>query len=95
MLGFLHVPERGRESLACDLVEPLRPHVDEWVWQRFAERDLRPEHFTTRPDGACLMGKSARATFYDRFEPLARGLRRLLRWQVRRLAADLRKGRDT
>ena len=25
LLGFLHVPERGRELLACDLVEPLRP----------------------------------------------------------------------
>ena len=90
MLGFLHVPERGRESLACDLMEPLRPHVDEWVWHRFAARDLRPEHFTVRPDGGCLMGKSGRAAFYDRFEPLARGLRRLLRWQARRLAADLR-----
>lgn len=94
MLGFLHVPERGRESLACDLVEPLRPHVDEWVWQIFAERDLRPEHFTAMPDGACLMGKAGRAMFYDRFEVLARGLRRLLRWQARRLTADLRQGRN-
>jgi CRISP-associated protein Cas1 len=91
MLGFLHVPERGRESLACDLVEPLRPHVDEWVWQRFAARELRPEHFTIMPDGACLMGKSARAAFYDQFESLVRGLRRLLRRQARQLAADLRK----
>ena len=47
------------------------------------------------PDGACLMGKTGRAIFYDQFEPLVRGLRRLLRWQARRLAADLRKGRDT
>jgi CRISPR-associated protein Cas1 len=94
MLGFLHVPERGRDSLACDLVEPLRPHVDEWVWQRFADRDLRPEHFTTMPDGACLMGKAGRAAFYDRFETLACALRRLLRHQARALAADLRRGAD-
>src|SRR5260221_537392 len=44
LLGFLHVPERGRESLASDIIEPLRPHVDEWVWRRFAERQLRREH---------------------------------------------------
>jgi CRISPR-associated protein Cas1 len=92
MIGVLHVPARGRESLASDLIEPLRPHVDEWVWQMFASRELRAEHFTTRPDGTCLMGKAGRATFYDRFEILARGLRRLLRYQSRRFAADLRKG---
>ncbi|MGH7067930.1 MAG: CRISPR-associated endonuclease Cas1 [Acetobacteraceae bacterium] len=91
LVGFLHVPERGRESLACDLVEPLRPHIDEWVWQRFAERDLRAEHFVILPDGRCLMGKAGRAVFYDRFEVLARGLRRLLRGQTRQLAAALRR----
>jgi CRISPR-associated protein Cas1 len=90
LLGFLHVPERGRESLACDLVEPLRPHVDEWVWRRFAERRLRLEHFSREKGGACLMGKAGRQLFYDGFEPLAAGLRRLLRRMARSLAADLR-----
>jgi CRISPR-associated protein Cas1 len=95
MLGVLHAPLRGRESLACDLVEPLRPHVDEWVWQSFTTRTLRAEHFTTMPDGACLMGKAGRALFYERYEGLARGLRRLLRGQARRYAADLRRGEPT
>jgi len=90
-LGFLHVPERGRESLACDLVEPLRPHVDEWVWRRFAERHLRREHFSREKGGACLMGKTGRRLFYDGFDPLAAGLRRLLRRMARSLAADLRR----
>jgi len=90
LLGFLHVPERGRESLACDLVEPLRPHVDEWVWRRFAERQLRREHFSREKGGACLMGKAGRGLFYDAFEPLMAGLRRLLRRMARSLAADLR-----
>ena len=90
LLGFLHVPERGRESLACDLVEPLRPHVDEWVWRRFAEQHLRREHFSREKGGACLMGKAGRRLFYDGFEPLAAGLRRLLRRMARSLAADLR-----
>jgi CRISPR-associated protein Cas1 len=91
LLGFLHVPERGRESLASDLVEPLRPHVDEWVWRRFADRDLRGEHFSREKGGACLMGKAGRRVFYDGFEPLAAGLRRLLRRMARSLAADLRR----
>jgi CRISPR-associated protein Cas1 len=91
LLGFLHVPERGRESLACDLVEPLRPHIDEWVWRSFAERQLRREHFSREKGGACLMGKAGRQLFYDGFEPLAAGLRRLLRRMARSLAADLRR----
>jgi CRISP-associated protein Cas1 len=92
LLGFLHVPERGRESLASDLVEPLRAHVDEWVWRRFADRDLRGEHFSREKGGACLLGKAGRRVFYDGFEPLAAGLRRLLRRMARSLAADLRSG---
>ena len=91
LLGFLHVPERGRESLASDIVEPLRPHVDEWVWRRFAERLLRGEHFSREKGGICLLGKTGRQLFYDGFEPLAAGLRRLLRRMARSLAADLRR----
>lgn len=90
LLGFLHVPERGRESLACDLVEPLRPHVDEWVWRAFADRRLRQEHFSREKGGGCLMGKAGRHLYYDGFEPLATALRRLLRRMARGLAADLR-----
>lgn len=95
LLGFLHVPERGRESLASDLVEPLRPHVDEWVWRSFADRHLRGEHFSREKGGACLLGKAGRSAFYDGFEPLAVGLRRLLRRMARSLAADLRRPEGT
>ncbi|HZU89413.1 MAG TPA: CRISPR-associated endonuclease Cas1 [Stellaceae bacterium] len=91
LIGFLHVPERGRESLACDLVEPLRPHVEEWVWRAFAERRLRGEHFTREKGGACLLGKAGREIFYDGCEPLMAALRRLLRRMARALAAELRK----
>jgi CRISP-associated protein Cas1 len=90
LIGFLHVVERGRPSLASDLVEPLRPHVEEWVWRAFAERRLRREHFSREKGGACLMGKAGRQAFYDGFEPLAAGLRRLVRRMAKSLAADLR-----
>ena len=91
LIGFLHVPERGRESLACDLVEPLRPHVEEWVWRAFAERRLRAEHFSRERGGGCLLGKAGRQAFYDGFEPTAAALRRLLRRICRDLAAELRR----
>ena len=91
LLGFLHVPDRWRESLALDLVEPLRPHIDEWVWRAFADRRLRKEHFSREKGGGCLMGKAGRQVFYDAFEPLTAALRRLVRRMARQLAAELRK----
>lgn len=70
MVGFLHTPSHGRASLACDLVEPWRARIDAWVWQQFRNRDLRPEHFGRDGAGACLMGKAARAQFYQAVQPL-------------------------
>ena len=45
LVGFFHRPAFGRESLACDIVEPLRPRIDEWVWQLFRTRLLRTDSF--------------------------------------------------
>lgn len=91
LVGFLHAPWRGRESLACDLVEPLRPHVEEWVWRTFAERRLRGEHFSREKGGICLLGKAGRQIFYDSFEAFGAALRRLLCRTARGLAAELRR----
>jgi CRISPR-associated protein Cas1 len=44
-LGVYHDPSAGRDSLACDLVEPLRPLVDGFVHALFAGRRLRPRIF--------------------------------------------------
>jgi CRISPR-associated protein Cas1 len=78
-IGFLHAPAHGRESLACDLVEPLRPRVDSWVWYLFRERRLRAEHFQRLRDGRCLLGKAGRRIFYEEFETAQRNLSRHLR----------------
>jgi len=89
LLGFYHRPSFGRESLASDLIEPLRPAVDLWVWEMFRSRTLREDHFTTT-DGACLLGKAGRAIFYANWERASKPLRRWLRLQTRHLARQLR-----
>jgi CRISP-associated protein Cas1 len=63
LLGFYHRPAFGRESLASDLIEPLRPAVDLWVWELLRSRTLREEHFS-QDNGACLLGKAGRQSFY-------------------------------
>lgn len=78
MLGFYHDISFGRESLACDLMEPLRPLMDGWVWQLFRQRELRAEHFSD-DNGRCLMNKAGRQRFYAFYESHAAPARRLLR----------------
>lgn len=90
LLGFYHRPAFGRESLACDLIEPLRPRVDAWIWQQFNIGQLRAEHFS-RDKGACLMGKAGRGHFYANWERFAPAPRRWLRRRCALLARQLRR----
>lgn len=90
LLGFYHRPAYGRESLASDLIEPLRPTADEWIWQLFRDRTLREEHFT-RDKGACLLGKAGRERFYGEWERYAVLPRRWLRRRCAVLARTLRE----
>ncbi len=78
-LGFLHEPDYARPSLAADLMEPLRPRVDAWVWEQFRERKLRSERFTQRDGQGCHLDKEGRAYFYPAYEEAARPWRKWLR----------------
>ncbi len=89
MVGFYHRPAFGRESLACDLVEPLRPRLDAWVWELVRQRALRSEHFATSASG-CQLQKAGRARFYAEYESAARTWRRWLRGRCAALARRLR-----
>lgn len=91
LVGFFHELTYGRESLAADLLEPLRPRVDHWVWELFRTRKLRDDHFS-RHGQACLLGKSGRQVFYAHYETFARPLRRLLRRATMAVAKRLVAG---
>jgi len=89
-VGFYHGPAHGRESLACDLIEPLRPRVDEWIRTLFRDRVIRGEHFTV-DKGACLLGKAGREHFYAAWEGFAPLHRHHLRRQCAMLVAAMRQ----
>jgi CRISPR-associated protein Cas1 len=88
MIGFFHVLDFGRASLASDLIEPLRPQVEQWVWDRFRDGWLRPEHFA-REGEACLLGKAGRQHYFSAYERFAPARRRLLRRWCAKLATLL------
>jgi CRISPR-associated protein Cas1 len=59
-LGFLHVDTGYRDSLACDLMEPIRPAVDAYVLDWLNREPLKREWFFEQRDGNCrLMGPFA------------------------------------
>jgi CRISPR-associated protein Cas1 len=89
LLGFYHRPAFGRESLASDLIEALRPAVDLWVWELLRSRTLREEHFSTDAN-ACLLGKAGRSLFFSAWADACKPWERWLREQCRLLARELR-----
>jgi CRISPR-associated protein Cas1 len=51
-LGFVHADIPGRDSLAFDLLEPLRPAVERFVLELVAERTFTRADFIERTDGS-------------------------------------------
>lgn len=59
-LGFLHFDSRSRDSLASDLMEPIRPRVDAYLFDWITRELLRREWFFEQTDGNCrLVGSFA------------------------------------
>jgi CRISPR-associated protein Cas1 len=59
-LGVLHRDMPNRDSLACDLMEPVRPLVDAYVFDWLNRGPLRREWFFEQANGNCrLMGPFA------------------------------------
>lgn len=92
-LGFYHQPAYGRESLASDCMERLRPVVDRWVWECVRNRTVRAEDFAV-DKGACLLRKAGRQRFYQAFEHVAHPCARYLRRQAYVIARALAKDAD-
>jgi len=59
-LGVLHRDAPNRDSLACDLMEPVRPLVDAYLFDWISRGPLRREWFFEQANGNCrLMGSFA------------------------------------
>ena len=84
-IGYYHQLSHARESLACDLMEPLRPLADRLCLRLVAQQTLTAEHFSTT-DAGCLLGKAGRARYYAAYEENATPLRRALAQEVKTLA---------
>ncbi|MGD0985497.1 MAG: CRISPR-associated endonuclease Cas1 [Acidimicrobiales bacterium] len=50
-LGIVHADTKGRQSVALDLMEPVRPEVDAFVLDMVERRTFRKAEFTETSDG--------------------------------------------
>jgi CRISPR-associated endonuclease Cas1 len=54
-LGVLHVDTKARDSLACDLMEPVRPQADSYLLDWITRQLLKREWFFEQRDGNCRL----------------------------------------
>ena len=54
-MGMAHVDTKARDSLACDLMEPVRPQVDAYLLDWLTREPLRREWFFEKRDGNCRL----------------------------------------
>lgn len=94
LIGYYHSFEYGRESLACDLVEPFRPDVDRFVYNLFKGEQLTANDFKKEANGACYLKKTSRQKFFRLYESWAQNQRSLWTEEVRNLARRIADGPD-
>ncbi|NLY16891.1 MAG: CRISPR-associated endonuclease Cas1 [Gammaproteobacteria bacterium] len=93
-LGFYHRIASGRPSLACDLMEPLRPFFEHWVMHLFIDGKFDCRHFTGQnsAQAPCYLGKAGREAFYPLFHQAStawqRQLKATARWTCQHLDSE-------
>jgi CRISPR-associated protein Cas1 len=87
-IGFYHALDFGRESLACDVIEALRPQADRFVLALFRQETLSADDFSDTAAG-CLLGKAGRGRYYAAYETQAEHFRRELDHAVLDIAAAI------
>jgi CRISPR-associated protein Cas1 len=95
-IGFYHQFDYGRESLACDIVEPYRPAVDKFVYELFRDRVFTARDFSEddeRP--GCYLKKTRRKDFYPLYEEWAKDMRKFWTDEVRTLARRITDGKES
>ena len=91
-IGYYHHLSHSRESLACDIMETIRPLADRLCLKLVAQQVLTAEHFS-QSDAGCLLGKAGRSRYYGAYEEHAQPLRHAVQQEVRslrqRIAPDM------
>lgn len=84
-VGFYHALDFGRESLAADLIEAMRPPCDRFCLDLVRKQTITRNDFSASESG-CLLGKAGRKRFYTAYEEYSEVLRVGLQTEIEQLA---------
>jgi CRISPR-associated endonuclease Cas1 len=90
-IGVLHVDTPYRDSLACDLMEPVRPQVDAYFLDWITREPLKREWFFEQPNGNCRLLGSFAARLSETASTWGRAVAPLAEWVAQSLRTPSRK----
>jgi CRISPR-associated endonuclease Cas1 len=90
-IGVLHVDTDARDSLACDLMEPARPHVDAYLLKWITGAPLRRDWFFEQRDGSCRLMGSFAIRLSESLSTWSRVVAPIAEWTSRMLWSTARK----
>jgi CRISPR-associated endonuclease Cas1 len=90
-LGVLHVDTPARDSLACDLMEPIRAHVDAYLLDWITRQPLRREWFFEQRDGNCRLFGSFATQLSETAPIWGRAVAPIAEWVARAFWSTIRK----
>lgn len=86
-IGVLHLDSSRRDSLAFDLMEPIRPQVDALVFDLITRQTLKREWFFEQRDGNCRLMAACTAMLAETSSKWARAVAPIAEWVAHTLWA--------
>ena len=90
-LGVLHVDTSARDSLACDLMEPIRSQIDAYLLDWITRQPLRREWFCEQRDGNCRLAGSFTVRLSETAPIWRRAVAPVAEWVARACWSTIRK----
>ena len=93
-IGMLHVDTPARDSLACDIMEPIRPQIDAFVLDWITRETLKREWFFEQRDGNCRLMASLAVRLAETAPSWGRAVAPVAEWLAQTLWSSVRKPRS-
>ena len=90
-LGALHADQPNRDSLACDLMEPVRPQVDAYLLDWIRTQPLKREWFFEQPNGSARLIASLTEKLSETSPIWARAVAPVAEWLAQALWSTRKK----
>lgn len=94
-MGVLHMDTANRDSLACDLMEPIRPDVDAYVLDRIINRPLKRNWFFEERNGNCRLMADLTGQLAETMSAWARLVAPVAEWVAQQIASTTKTRRAT